>query len=501
MSGESVGLALQRLYDLTRLVSDWIWETDPAGRLTYASDRVFEILGYPAQALIGRPFAELAVSGAPPFFKSDPRPFRDRRFEARHSDGSPRILLISAVPLFDPQSGDRQGWRGAAKDITQSERADAEMDRQRRFQQTLLDAIPLPVFLKDCEDRYQGCNLAFETASGHSRAEILGQRMEQVLRSDNCDRHRAEEAMVLSEGRTRVWESMEHDASGRHKLISITASPYREPGAPHVCGLIGVISDITRRQRAEDALRASVVELTASNRELQHFAEIAAHDLQEPVRAVVSHCQLLERHLGDGLDGPARDHMTFAITGARRMRDLVQDLLIYARAGRDGQFHEVVDTADLARAVVAALADEISASGATIRLGPLPSVLGRRRDLFDVMVNLFDNALKFRRPDVAPEITLEAADTLDAAGLWCFTLGDNGIGLDPVHGAQIFALFRRLHGADRYPGTGVGLAICRRIVEQHGGTIFVESDPGIGARFHFTLPAAPLEETDRLVDR
>ncbi|MCF8479468.1 MAG: PAS domain-containing protein [Rhodospirillum sp.] len=483
---DSHSLTRQRLYDLTRLVSDWLWETDREGRFTHASDRVFEILGRPAQALLGKTFADLGRFPDGGDFDS---PFRDRRFEATDHGGGIHYLLISGLPVFHPESGEHLGTRGTAKDVTAERRADAEIQRQRSFQQSVLDAIPLPVFIKGAEGRYEICNQAFLDANNKRRSEVIGLSMFDLLPDEEAQRHAREEAILLTEGRTRVWESTSHFADGKTRSVLVTASPQTELMGGHDKGLIGVVLDVTRGKEVENTLRATVAELTETNNDLQRFAEVAAHDLQEPVRAVVSYCQLLDRTLKDRLDEQEREYMSFAIDGAKRMRALVQDLLAYFSAGTEELEVESVPVLDLVEEAINELRSEMERLEGTFEVGDLPETRGRRKELANLFRNLLGNAVKFRSPLRPPEISVKAQPLWDGSGTWRFSIRDNGIGMDPAHAEKVFSIFRRLHGSRSYEGTGVGLAICKRVVTQHGGTIWIESSLDNGCTVHFTLSA------------
>jgi PAS domain S-box-containing protein len=481
-------LTRERLYDLTRLVSDWLWEADRDGRFTYVSDRAFEILGLPPQALLGRTFTDL---GQFPDGGEFHDPFRDRPFEATHRDGGTRHLLISGLPVFHPETGERLGARGTAKDVTDERRADAEIKRQRAFQQSILDAIPLPVFLKDADGRYEMCNQAFLDANGRRRSEIIGKSMFDLLPEEEAWNHAREEAILLTEGRTRVWEATSHSLDGKGRSVLVTASPQMEIMGGRDMGLIGVVLDVTRGKEVEKILRATVAELTETNNDLQRFAEVAAHDLQEPVRAVVSYCQLLDRSLNGRLEGQDREYLSFAMDGAKRMRALVQDLLAYFSAGREELEEEAIRVSDLVEEAIETLRPEMDRLGGTFEVGNLPMTRGRRKELASLFGNLLDNAVKFHSPLRPPEISIKAQPLWDGSGTWRFTLADNGIGMDPSQAGKVFSIFRRLHGPQSYEGTGVGLAICKRVVSQHGGTIWIESQPDMGCSVHFTLIADP----------
>ena len=242
--------------------------------------------------------------------------------------------------------------------------------------------------------------------------------------------------------------------------------------------------DITERKAAEAELRRAHDELARSNSELEQFAYVASHDLQEPLRMVSSYTQLLGRRYGDRLDGDAREFMGFIVDGAARMKQLIEDLLAYSRVGTRGkEFRPVaVDTA-LRRALFN-LKSAVDESSASVSYEGLPTVYADELQLTQLFQNLIGNALKFRSPSV-PRIHIEA---VERAAEWEFSVADNGIGIDPQYFERIFMVFQRLHNKTEYPGTGIGLAICKKVVERHGGRIWVASKPDEGTTFHFTLP-------------
>ncbi|MGE5515017.1 MAG: CBS domain-containing protein [Bacteroidota bacterium] len=233
------------------------------------------------------------------------------------------------------------------------------------------------------------------------------------------------------------------------------------------------------------ALSSAVAELEATHEELREFARVASHDLSEPSRLVVSFCQLLLRRHGEALGEEGRELADFAIEGALRMRRLVHDLAIYASPSTDPAAEEWVDAAAVARGVLEQLADEITASGATVEIAELPMLGMARAALAELFRHLIANALIYRRDGVAPRIRI-GADVVD--GEWRLWVADNGIGIDTAYQDDIFRLFTRLHPPGPRTGTGAGLAIAKRIVAAAGGRIWVESTPGEGSTFFFTLP-------------
>ena len=238
------------------------------------------------------------------------------------------------------------------------------------------------------------------------------------------------------------------------------------------------------RKRAEDELNQTLVELKRSNKELEQFAYVASHDLQEPLRMVSSYVQLLERRYKEKLDDDAKDFIGFAVDGADRMKQLVDDLLVFSRVGTMGKELTPVDSTKIAKDAVANLKAAIDEAGAKVTVETLPPVMADETQFVQLFQNLVANALKFRGKQ-APEIRISA----EIKGGDCeFCVSDNGIGIEPKFSDRIFVIFQRLHGRTEYKGTGIGLAVSKKIVERHGGKIWVESEPGKGSTFFFTIP-------------
>jgi PAS domain S-box-containing protein len=243
------------------------------------------------------------------------------------------------------------------------------------------------------------------------------------------------------------------------------------------------------RKAAEEALLLEAEKLERSNRELEQFAYVASHDLQEPLRMVSSYTQLLAQRYNDKLDQDARDFIGYAVDGANRMQRLIQDLLSYSRVATRGQPPDKMDTHGALGEAVKNLQAAIQESGAMVTNGELPMVLADRTQIAQVFQNLVGNSIKFQRPGEPPRVHVSAVRHDDSDRTWTFEVKDNGIGIDPKYFDRLFVIFQRLHGKQEYPGTGIGLALCRRIVERHGGRIWIESEPGRGTSVFFTLPA------------
>jgi light-regulated signal transduction histidine kinase (bacteriophytochrome) len=261
------------------------------------------------------------------------------------------------------------------------------------------------------------------------------------------------------------------------RVLEIRGNPM--PGG----GFVSTYTDITEMRRHEQALAAHAKELERSNAELEQFAYVASHDLQEPLRMVASYCQLLQRRYKGKLDEDADEFIGYAVEGASRMQRMINDLLTYSRVGRRAAMASV-RLGDAVATAVANLQAAIEDGGAAVEAGELPTVSGDRLLLAQLFQNLVGNALKFR----GEQPVRVRVDAQLENGVWTVSVADNGIGIAPEYREKIFLIFQRLHDRGKYPGTGIGLAICKKVVEYHGGRIWVESEPGKGSRFCFTLP-------------
>jgi light-regulated signal transduction histidine kinase (bacteriophytochrome) len=244
------------------------------------------------------------------------------------------------------------------------------------------------------------------------------------------------------------------------------------------------VRDISARKKAEAHLLRKVEELNRSNEELGQFAYIASHDLQEPLRMVASYTQLLARRYTGKLDADADEFIAFAVDGASRMQRLIQDLLAYSRVGSKGKDLLDASSEDALQQALINLRGAIEASGALVTHDALPPVLADETQLIQLFQNLVGNAIKYQRPGT-PHVHISAV--ADGGNKWMFSVKDNGLGIDPQYFERIFGMFQRLHKREEFAGTGIGLAICKKIIERHGGSISVESQPGQGSTFRFAL--------------
>lgn len=383
---------------------------------------------------------------------------------------------ISAVPI----EGGRAGL--VVEATPQDERPVAAPSARRAEEALSGTAVLISMFDMDGRMLYQ--NAAARVAYEGTGVSGFRERFVQAAEADHAVAALHQGRVYRCEGRFNTvhgerWHAMEARTS--HAGVDGVADP-RE-----VAPVIVVTEyDMTEYVLGRASLQETVDRLARSNSELEEFAWITSHDLREPLRNVVSYLNLLKRRFDAVLDPEAREFMGYAIEGALRLDTLTRDLTEYAAIGRGGRAMELVDMNAVVEVVRADLTDEIMGSRAHITVGALPVVPGDAVELRSLLEHLLANALKYVPDTVDPQITI-AADREDRT--WVFAVIDNGIGIDPRYFNRVFRIFQRLHGRDDFGGTGVGLAICRKIVERHGGRIWIESAPGKGAAFFFTLPA------------
>ncbi|MFW5921519.1 MAG: PAS domain S-box protein, partial [Polyangiales bacterium] len=350
-----------------------------------------------------------------------------------------------------------------------------------------VEASPSGIVMVDGGGTIVLVNRETERMFGYDREELVGESVDVLVPRRARSQHahdrdhflRAPEARAMGSGRD--LHGLRKD--GTEFPVEIGLNPIRTPDGPLV---LSTIVDITGRKHAEDALAERTAELARSNAELEQFAYVASHDLQEPLRMIASYTELLAKRYADQLDERAAKYIGYAQDGAARMRRLIEDLLAYSRVRTRGRAPQRVAASRCLTQALENLRLQIRETGASVEQGELPSVLADETQLTEVFQNLLSNALKFRGED-PPRIRVWA-ERQD--GHACFYVEDNGIGVSAEHAERIFQVFERLHTRDEYPGTGIGLALCKRVIERHGGHIGVRSEPGGGATFWFTLPVA-----------
>ncbi|HSX61871.1 MAG TPA: CHASE domain-containing protein [Tahibacter sp.] len=360
-----------------------------------------------------------------------------------------------------------------------------ELERSRQAFQALTDTASDAIIAADADGNIRYVNRAVEGCFGYTSDELLRQPLTVLMPERYRDAHLNGLARFLAGGEPRVI-GRAVEVAGLHRdgsefPLEISIGHWRSDGEHH---FTAILRDITRRREIEEALLSQRKELERSNGDLEQFAYVASHDLQEPLRMVASYVQLLSRRYKGRLDADADDFIGFAVDGALRMQRLIDDLLAYSRIGSRGEKQRNVAAVDCLQAALRNLAARIEETRADIRFGELPIVHVDPAQFTQLLQNLIANALKFNG-DARPEIHIDAEREGEC---WHFRVRDNGIGIDPQYAERIFVIFQRLHTRQHYQGTGIGLAICKKIVERAGGRIWVESRLGQGATFHFTVP-------------
>ncbi len=385
--------------------------------------------------------------------------------------------------LIDP-ANPGLGYVWAHDDITERRRTEKSLrDRQELFEQMFMANGAMKMLLDPADGRIVDANPAAARFYGYDleRLRSLSIGDINVLPPDLLS-----EALSQASHGPQYYMFRHRLANGEVRDVEIYAGPVVVQGRPL---LFSIIHDVSERLKMQADLIRRTEELQRSNEDLESFAYVASHDLRQPLRMISSYLSLLERLLGDRLEQDGRDYLGFARDGAKRMDHLIQDLLDYARVGRRDRPPAEVPLQNVLEETLLHLDAALKDCGARLqRPDSLPTVRGDAGELQRLFLNLLSNALKYRSPHRPPEITL----SVERQGSdWRFCLADNGIGIDPEFHDRIFGLFQRLHLQSQYDGTGIGLAVCKRIVDHHGGRIWVESAPDQGARFFFTLPRLP----------
>jgi PAS domain S-box-containing protein len=402
---------------------------------------------------------------------------------ARRKDGSDFPIEIMLSPL---ESTEGILVTAAIRDISVRKAAEGHLAQMEGRYRGLLEAAPDAMVVVNQSGEIVLLNVQAEKQFGYRRDELLGQKVKNIIPEGFAER-------LIADGTRTAAEALAQqigtgiELRGRRKYgsefpIEIMLSPLESPEGILVTA---AIRDITERKKSEERLVKTVGELKRSNDELQQFAYVASHDLQEPLRMVASYTQLLAKRYTGLLDSDADEFIAYAVDGSKRMQGLIQDLLAYSRAGTNGKDLHQISSEKALKDALANLRATIQDSGALVTHDLLPVITTDDTQLTQVFQNLVGNAIKYRSAEV-PRVHVSA--TKNDRKEWTFSVRDNGLGIDPQYFERIFVLFQRLHGRKEFEGTGIGLTICKKIVERLGGRIWVESQPEKGSTFYFALP-------------
>jgi PAS domain S-box-containing protein len=467
-------------------------------KLVDANAAAERIIGLPLAEIIGKPgFTSLLPcvreDGSP--MPADERPTRrtvrggkplsGEVLGIKRPDGS--ITWLSINTGFLRRGGDEKfyGIVSTITDTTARREAQEALRQSEELFRKTFELAASGIAHVSLDGRFMRVNRRLTEMFGYTEAQLIGRSVKEVSHPEDRDVTDAQRALIRAGERESVrFEKRYLRKDGNAVWVSLGVALVRSAtGAPQY--EIAMFDDITERKEAEAALHQAHEELKRSNSELEQFAYVASHDLQEPLRMVSSYAQLLGRRYSEKLDADAREFMAYIVDGATRMKQLIEDLLAYSRVGTKGKDFKPVEVEKSVRRAIGNLKAAIEESGASVTCDPLPTLAADEVQLAQLFQNLIGNALKFRSPSVQPRIHVGVKDLGQA---FEFSVADNGIGIEPQYFERIFMVFQRLHNKGEYAGTGIGLAIVKKVVERHGGHIRVESKLGEGSAFIFTLP-------------
>jgi PAS domain S-box-containing protein len=449
--------------------ADGILIVDESGRILFVNPAAEKLFGRKADSLLGETFGYPVLKG--------------EKTELEILSGAKQGTAVE-MRVTETEWEQTPAYLATLRDITERKQAELRLRESEARLRSTLDAMLEGCQIIDRDWRYAYVNDVLATQSRRNKEELLGHTMMEIypgientdifihLREcmENREPHHMESEFALPKGRSHWFE--------------LRIEPVPE-------GILVLSLDIAEKKEAEEQLLRRTRELEDANSELQQFAYVASHDLREPLRMVTSFAQSLEKRYKDKLDNTANEYIDFMVDGAARMQNLIDDLLLYSRVGTRGVAFEPVDMEKVLQDVLGDLRITIEESKAKVTHDPLPAIEADPTQMMQVMQNLVTNAIKFRRDEEAPAVHVSARRE-DSE--WVFSVKDNGIGIDQELFGRLFVLFSRLHVQGKYPGTGIGLAVVKRIVQRHGGRVWVESWPGKGSIFYFTMLSTAMRD-------
>jgi len=477
---------------------DAIMTLDPAGTITYwnrGAERLYgwttqEAEGQNANALLRTWFPESREVLWPKLMESG---LWEGELTHITRDGVD-VTVASSWTLMKDEKGNPSAILEISSDITERKKAELALAESEATLRTTFATMADGIMITELDEKVTDCNAAILRLTQRSREEILGKPFKDLLapefRSVIADARKVLVGSVLAitvpgseKKRTIRADSQLLRKNGERVDIEANISLVEDSAGQPAAFLI-VARDVTERKQMECKLDSSLADLRRSNAELQQFAYVTSHDLQEPLRMITSYIQIIEEDYKGKLDADADQYIAFAVEGAKRMHTLIHDLLAYSRVGTRGEPFMPISLNRVLSAATTNLEIAIEEGQAVVTRDRLPTVLGDESQLIQLFQNLLGNSIKFRS-DATPRIHVGVEKTKDE---WVFSVRDNGIGIDMKYAERIFAVFQRLHAREEYPGTGIGLAVVKKIVERHGGRVWVESEPANGSTFYFTLP-------------
>lgn len=494
---------------LVEHMHDVVWVLDPSSlRFTYVSPSVFRLRGYTAEEVMGEPMdaalppeaaAELKQRIAQRIALFESGKERDRVYVEElvqsRKEGPPVLTEVTSRYFRNEDTGQIE-IHGVTRDMTERKLAENRLWESKKLLDTIVENIPNMIFLKRASDlRFELFNRAGESLLGYDRSALIGKNDYDFFPKEQADSFTAKDRDVLAQDEiVDIAEEPINTTRGVRVLHTRKLALRDAHGKPQY--LLGISEDITERIAREKALREKTADLQCSNSDLERFAYSVSHDMRQPLRAISGHLQLLLHSLRDKLDEDERQNLNFALDGARRMDSMIVSLLDYSRVGRKTEEMKIMASRaalDEALDFLAPLIAETQTQVATS--GVWPQVFASRDELTRLFQNLIGNAIKFREAGQPARVEV---DSSVVGGIWHASVRDHGIGIDPKQIDRLFQFFSRLQPRTRFDGTGMGLALCRRIVEHHAGRIWIESEgEGKGSMAVFELPLGESEGKER----
>jgi PAS domain S-box-containing protein len=404
-------------------------------------------------------------------------------------NGNDFWVNFSISPIVN-EKGEYTHWISVERDVTDSINANEELKNQKKFTDEILNNLPTDIAVFDPSHHYLFIN-QYAIKNKEIREWMIGKNDFDYTQLKGIDdglarfrRAKFEECINNKEKTEWVDEHTSPDGSKNYKLRIF--SPYFENNKLKF--VVGYGVDITESKIAELKVIEAMESIKKSNSELEQFAYVASHDLQEPLRMITSFLTQLEKKYADALDEKAKEYIFYAVDGAKRMRHIILDLLEYSRVGKSNDKISAIDINEIISDFEVLHSKQIEELNAVIVKKNLPVLKNYKTPIRQLFQNIISNGLKYHRKDIKPEIVIEAVSLNDS---WMFTISDNGIGIDKQYFSNIFEIFQRLHNKDEYSGTGIGLSISQKIIDKLGGKIWLESEIGKGSSFHFTIPFEP----------
>ena len=480
---EQLRMASQYARSLIEASLDPLVTINADGKITDVNKATEEVTGCTRDLLIGSDFSdyftepEQARKGYQQVFTDGF--VQDYPLAIRHVSGKITDVLYNAS-LFRNEKGEVQGIFAAARNVTERKKAEEKLRTASLYSRSLLEASLDPLVTISAEGKITDVNKATEDVTGYNREQLIGSDFSDYFTEP--DKARDGYKKVFTDSFVKDYPLAIRHISGKVTQVIYNASIFRNPQG-EIQGIFAAARDITERVAMENQLRDTLEKLKQSNAELEQFAYVASHDLQEPLRMVASYVQLIQRRYQNKLDAEADEFIAYAVDGANRMQRLIEDLLTYSRVGRLGKPFEKTDLESTLSIALKNLEASITQNNATVTHDTLPAIKADGGQLVQLFQNLIGNAIKFHGKE-PPQVHISVKDV---GAEYQFAVADNGIGIDPQYFDRLFRIFQRLHTREEYPGSGIGLAVCKKIVERHGGRIWIESELGKGSTIYFTV--------------